>query len=82
VPGFACELSRVHTTLPCSSRELEWHFGHSSEWLGTECAARPRRAARQRVGKHSHPVGHDALSACAAKKWLSGRVPPERFCQR
>ena len=22
------------------------------------------------------------LSGCPAKKWLSGRVPPERLCQR
>ena len=38
-----------------------------------------RRTVRQRVGKHGQPVGLDATErACAAKKWPSGRVPPER----
>jgi hypothetical protein len=38
----------------------------------------PGRAVRQRVGKHTHPVGHDATErAFAAKKWPSGQVPPD-----
>ena len=45
-------------TLPCSSPELEWHFGHSGASPDEcRCVGLPRRAAGQQVREHGPPGG-------------------------
>ena len=72
-------MTSPESTRPCHGCRAKWNgtLDIAASGLGTECAV------GDEWGKHSHPVGHDATErTCAAKKWQSGRVPPERFCER